>query len=304
MKLFTTRTVLSTVIGAALCSSAYAREDLPNYNALADRALGAAASQSAALSAGKAPAKATAKTRKALAATAQAAPVRVALQRNLVQSAEAVTMNKELGVPSFVWANPQLPAARVSAVKPELQARVAAESYVRKFAPMYGLDRKTLSGAELKNVHDTGKGVIIAKYRQRVNGIEVFAQELNVAMKRDMSLVSLSGSLSPRAAGKEKLDRAQARAGVAKLNANAEFSLSAEKAIGIAFADMGGKLSGQLHAGANQGDYRVYPAVESAGDYVLTDSIRTKPVYFDLRSSLEPAYYVEISAGERGGSNS
>lgn len=304
MKLFTTRTVLSTVIGAALCSSAYAREDLPNYNALADRALGAAASQSAALSAGKAPAKATAKTRKALDATAQAAPVRVALQRNLVQSADAVTMNKELGVPSFVWANPQLPAARVSAVKPELQARVAAESYVRKFAPMYGLDRKTLSGAELKNVHDTGKGVIIAKYRQRVNGIEVFAQELNVAMKRDMSLVSLSGSLSPRAAGKEKLDRAQARAGLAKLNANAEFSLSAEKAIGIAFADMGGKLSGQLHAGANQGDYRVYPAVESAGDYVLTDSIRTKPVYFDLRSSLEPAYYVEISAGERGGSNS
>lgn len=304
MKLFTTRTVLSTVIGAALCSSAYAREDLPNYNALADRALGAAASQSAALSAGKAPAKATAKTRKALAATAQAAPVRVALQRNLVQSADAVTMNKELGVPSFVWANPALPAARVSAVKPELQARVAAESYVRKFAPMYGLDRKTLSGAELKNVHDTGKGVIIAKYRQRVNGIEVFAQELNVAMKRDMSLVSLSGSLSPRAAGKEKLDRAQARAGVAKLNANAEFSLSAEKAIGIAFADMGGKLSGQLHAGANQGDYSVYPVVESAGDYVLTDSIRTKPVYFDLRSSLEPAYYVEISAGERGGSNS
>jgi hypothetical protein len=304
MKLFTTRTVLSTVIGAALCSSAYAREDLPNYNALADRALGAAASQSAALSAGKAPAKATAKTRKALAVTAQAAPVRVALQRNLVQSADAVTMNKELGVPSFVWANPQLPAARVSAVKPELQARVAAESYVRKFAPMYGLDRKTLSGAELKNVHDTGKGVIIAKYRQRVNGIEVFAQELNVAMKRDMSLVSLSGSLSPRAAGKEKLDRAQARAGVTKLNANAEFSLSAEKAIGIAFADMGGKLSGQLHAGANQGDYSVYPVVESAGDYVLTDAIRTKPVYFDLRSSLEPAYYVEISAGERGGSNS
>jgi hypothetical protein len=304
MKLFTTRTVLSTVIGAALCSSAYAREDLPNYNALADRALGAAASQSAALSAGKAPAKATAKTRKALAVTAQAAPVRVALQRNLVQSADAVTMNKELGVPSFVWANPQLPAARVSAVKPELQARVAAESYVRKFAPMYGLDRKTLSGAELKNVHDTGKGVIIAKYRQRVNGIEVFAQELNVAMKRDMSLVSLSGSLSPRAAGKEKLDRVQARAGVAKLNANAEFSLSAEKAIGIAFADMGGKLSGQLHAGANQGDYSVYPVVESAGDYVLTDAIRTKPVYFDLRSSLEPAYYVEISAGERGDTSS
>lgn len=304
MKSFTTRTVLSTLIGAALCSTAYARDDLPNYNALADNALGAAAGKSAALSASTAPTKASAKSRKALAVTAQAAPVRVALQRKLVQSADAVTMNKELGVPSFVWANPKLPAARVSAVKPELQARVAAESYVRQFAPMYGLDRKTLSGAELKNLHDTGKGVIIAKYRQRVNGIEVFAQELNVAMKRDMSLVSLSGSLSPRAAGIEKLERAQARAGVAKRSANAEFSLSAEKAIGIAFADMGGKLSGQLRSTAKKGDYSVYPAVEAVGDYVLTDSIRTKPVYFDLRSSLEPAYYVEISAGERTGSSS
>jgi len=305
MKPSTSRTLLSTFIGAALCGSAYAREDLPNYNALAEQSPDVAGASGASLSAAKASAKVAAKSRKALAVSAQAAPVRVALQRHLVQSADAVTLNHELGVPSFVWANPQLPAARVSAVKPELQARVAAESYVRTFAPMYGLDRKTLSGAELKSVHDTGKGVIIAKYRQRVNGIEVFAQELNVAMKRDMSLVSLSGSLSPRAAGKEKLDRVQqARAGVAKLSANAEFSLSAEKAIGIAFADMGGKLAAPVRATSSQGDYRIYPMVASVGDYVLTDTIRTKPVYFDLRSRLEPAYYVEISAGERSGSSS
>lgn len=300
MKPTASRTLLSTLIGAALCSAAYARDDLPNYNALADKSFDAGAAGAASAAGGG-----KAKARRTISApAAQAAPVRAALRRDLVTSAESISLNQQLGVPSFLWANPDLPAAQVSAIKPELRAQVAAESHLRKFAPLYGLDRKTLSGAELKHLHDTGSGVIIAKYRQRVNGIEVFAQELNVAMKRDMSLVSLSGTLSPRVAGKEKLTRAQtaARAGAAPV-VN-DFALSPEKAIAIAFADMGGTLSGELRRAGGQGDYSLYPAVESAGEYVLTDSVRTKQVYFDLRTRLEPAYYVEISAGERGGSSS
>src|SRR3546814_2408050 len=72
----------------------------------------------------------------------------------------------------------------------------------------------------------------------------------------------------------------------------------------VAFADMGGKLNAPLKASGKQGDYTVYPVTDTVGEYVLTDFIRSKPVYFDLGNTLEPAYYVERSAGERGGSSS
>lgn len=306
MKTGTVRTVISTLIGAALCSSAYAREDLPNYNALADQGADASALSARSLTSSDRAASTKAKKSKA-APSAQAALIQRAVQAKLVADADAVSFNKQMGVPSFVWANPDLSKANVSALKAELQPTAAAREYVRRYAPLYGLDRKTLSGAELKNVHDTGKGVIIAKYRQRVNGVEVFAQELNVAMKRDLSLVSVSGNLSPRAAAKDKLLRLQARKAspqAASRAANAEFALGADKAIAAAFADMGGKLAGALNASGKQGDYTIYPVTDAVGEYVLTDFVRSKPVYFDLGNTLEPAYYVELSAGERGGSSS
>jgi len=302
----TVRTVISTLIGAALCSGAYARDDLPNFNALAEQGADAQSLSAHALDSNTRSASAKAKKSKAV-PSAQAALIQRAVQAKLIAAADAVSFNKQLGVPSFVWANPELRKANVSALKAELQPTAAAREYVSRYAPLYGLDRKTLSGAELKNVHDTGKGVIIAKYRQRVNGVEVFAQELNVAMKRDLSLVSVSGNLSPRAAAKDKLLRVQARKAspqAASRAASAEFALGADKAIAVAFADMGGKLADSLKASGSQGDYTVYPAIASEGEYILTDFVRSKPVYFDLGSTLEPAYYVELSAGERGGSSS
>ena len=305
MKLGTVRTVISTLIGAALCSGAYAREDLPNYNALAEQ--GADAQSLSAHAPSSATRASAAKKKNKAPPSAQAALIQRAVQAKLVADSDAVSFNKQLGVPSFVWANPEQSRANVSALKAELQPTAAAREYVSRYAPLYGLDRKTLSGAELKNVHDTGKGVIIAKYRQRVNGVEVFGQELNVAMKRDLSLVSVSGNLSPRAAAKDKLLRLQTRkasAAAASSAASAEFALGADKAIAAAFADMGGKFSGSLKASGSQGDYSIYPVTDAVGDYVLTDFIRSKPVYFDLGNTLEPAYYVEISAGERGGSSS
>lgn len=305
MQTGTVRTVISTLIGAALCTGAYARDDLPNYNALADQGANAQARSTQALN-GATRSKAT-KSRGKLAPSARAALVQRAVQAKLVAAPEAIAFNQQMGVPSFVWANPDLARANVSALKPELQPKAAARAYVSRYAPLYGLDRKTLSGAELKHLHDTGKGVIIAKYRQRVNGVEVFGQELNVAMKRDLSLVSVSGNLSPRAAAKDKLLRVQARKAspaIAASNANAEFGQGADRAIAIAFADMGGKLTGTLKASGKQGDYTIYPVTDAAGEYVLTDFIRSKPVYFDRGNTLEPAYYVELSAGERGGSSS
>src|ERR1041385_8783483 len=50
--------------------------------------------------------------------------------------------------------------------------------------------------AYVAHVHDTGRGAIIVKYRQRVEGIEVFRAEYNVAMTRDRHVIATSGGLS------------------------------------------------------------------------------------------------------------
>lgn len=305
----TSRTVISTLIGAALCTGAYARDDLPNYNAIADAGKGdlaqslfkAQAATSSAKAEGKAKAR-SAKVAKVMRNEAQAIGRR-AVALGIAASPEEVSLDRYTGTPSFIWANPKLGKPAVFGLKAEAQAPAAAQSWLRKVAPLYGLSGKSMFGAELRYIHDTGKGAIIAKYKQRVDGIEVFAQELNIAMKRDFSLVSVSGGLSPRAAAREKLARVAARNGEA-LSVNREFSLSATRAIEIAFADMGGKLAAAPKLSASKGDYSLYAPVEAVGDYVLTDKMRTKPVFFDLRDRLEPAYYVELSAGERSGSSS
>jgi len=58
---------------------------------------------------------------------------------------------------------------------------------------------KTVSdfgGAYVAHVHDTGRGAIIVKYRQRIDGIEVFRDELNVMMTRDRQVLATAGSLA------------------------------------------------------------------------------------------------------------
>jgi len=64
--------------------------------------------------------------------------------------------------------------------------------------PAFTWGAKTMSvdpTAYVAHVHDTGRGAIIVKYRQRVDGIEVFRSEMNVAMTRDRKVIASSGGL-------------------------------------------------------------------------------------------------------------
>ena len=99
----------------------------------------------------------------------------------------------------------------------------------------YGGDRNVAamsidSTAYVAHVHDTGRGAIIIKYRQRIDGIEVFRNELNVAMTRDRKLLATSGSLAP--------SRARQFAKTAHSN---------DEAIAVAIADLDGGTALENH---------------------------------------------------------
>src|SRR5437764_1978893 len=51
-------------------------------------------------------------------------------------------------------------------------------------------------GAYVSEVHDTGRGAIVTRYRQRIDGIEVFRNELNFVTARDGTPVAISGHLT------------------------------------------------------------------------------------------------------------
>ena len=74
-------------------------------------------------------------------------------------------------------------------------AAASVEDAARHFAAL-----SNDSSAYVAQVHDTGRGAIVVKFRQRIDGIEVFRSELNVAMTRDRKLLAMSGSLSPSGA--------------------------------------------------------------------------------------------------------
>src|SRR5205085_11421803 len=78
----------------------------------------------------------------------------------------------QYGTPSFVWMGNDRSTSAVAAMSSDL------------------------SGAYVAEVHDIGRGPIIIRYRQRIDGIDVFRNELNVVMTRDHNVIAISGHLA------------------------------------------------------------------------------------------------------------
>lgn len=150
------------------------------------------------------------------------APARPPIATTLGGAVTAV--DPQRGVPRFVWTRAAAPASL--AITPALRARratspaaVAALAHVTREAARWGLDAGALAAVEIAHVHDTGRGPIVVKLRQR----DVIRTSLSVIMDRQLGLVALSGSLHPmrriattsRFAARDALDRAFDDAGLA-----------------------------------------------------------------------------------------
>jgi hypothetical protein len=138
----------------------------------------------------------------------------------------------QYGTPSFRW---------VGGAEPAVEAAALADS----------------SGAYVSEVHDIGRGPIIVRYRQRIDGVEVFRNELNVVMRRDRKVIAVSGHLAEHASSAAHIESKSA----------SPFCLSASDAAHVALDE--------LEVGATVS--------------------RTERVWFDLGTSLEPAYYLEAA---------
>ncbi|MDQ3280043.1 MAG: M36 family metallopeptidase [Acidobacteriota bacterium] len=194
-----------------------------------------------------------------------------------------------LGVPTFVWGSQglsKLPANFKRSVKPnKAEAAAAAKAHAANLASNYDLNQADIDNATVRFTHDTGNGPIVTKMQQSINGIEIFREEMNVVMNRNLDLVAVTGYIS------SKNTKGNAHAGGA-LN----FRTATTDAAATALGDVTGSsvTAAQLVASTTRDGYDYY-TVANGTSIVLDEPVRAKKVYFHTADGIEPGYYVEVA---------
>ncbi|MBA6263931.1 MAG: rhombosortase-dependent M36 family metallopeptidase [Colwellia sp.] len=188
----------------------------------------------------------------------------------------------QLGKNTFQWANVKNKAPNIGAISAKHQVAFASEFYLNQLT---GISTVKKSGVQavLASVHDKGVGAKIAKYKQEVNGVEVFNREYNIMMDAEFNLVASSGYLANKTSS-------QGLKSDLYLNAFG----SPIKAIKAAFTDLSGDSSDiNLSVKGTAGKYTKFNA--SSSEKMLGEP-RAKQVFFEQKGQLIPAYYIEVES--------
>lgn len=187
-----------------------------------------------------------------------------------------------LGVPTFMWGSPALSNGNGRPKGPKAtrdEETSAARVHLKNVAAYYDLDAADVDGAEIANTHDTGTGPIITKFRQKIGGIEIFREETNVVMDRNLGLVSVTGYISSK-----------------KTPSKGSFKRSASEAAADAIRDLTGvSISASALIADSSRDGYDFLSLPASSGVRLDQPVRLKKVYYHLEDSLEPAYYVEVN---------
>jgi hypothetical protein len=201
--------------------------------------------------------------------------------------AVVASIDASSGRPTVLWGIQGANAApKALASAPEAAARF----HLLTHASRYGLTPAALATAELKEIHDTGRGGILVSFQQRVNGVALFHNDVKVMMSRDLGLVAIGGNLHPSAVATAK---------------SKAFSVSDVKAVSLALSDLYGAAfqpSDLVDTKQIKAEYRYYglaaTPIVKAQSLHFTRPSRVKKVYFPLPDRIVPAYYLELLSGD------
>ena len=227
----------------------------------------------------------TAGARPSAATRALAARTRASAALNAIAMPRSIDERYE--VPNMLWAT-RLTGANLAALRPAPSSIEAdARRHLGLVSGYYSLQAVDVAEAPLRAIHDTGHGGIVATFTQRVDGIDVFRDEVKVLMDRDHSLLAVSGYIPSRGLA--------ARAGTV-------FKLAADRALDAALADFAGQApaAGARFVEPAEGGYERWDvsAADAAWPAELKPGgpVRVKRVLFHEPDALVPAWYVELMA--------
>ena len=193
------------------------------------------------------------------------------------------TMDSRLGLPTFIWAQrgADVPtqASLVAGAAPS-DPVVVARAYLGGLSSLYRISAQSANEVPLLFSQSLPNGGAIVKFRNHVNGIEVFREDAAVLLGADLKLVAMGGFISGG-------------------DGAAPFAVAPEVAVAVALTDwsFAAGTAALLRAVDTRDGYQHFDlaagTVSSDGSQ-LAIPVRVKPVLFRLPTKLVPAYYVEV----------
>lgn len=188
---------------------------------------------------------------------------------------------------TFVWGGSEQAKPDMSLVLPEHRTNYAANYYLNQLTGFSADSNNDGNKAVLAFTHDLNRGAIVAKYRQQVQGIEVFNKEYNVMMDREYNLVAGSGYFANKTPA----------AKIIGLLAN--FG-SVETAIQKAISDLSkNQANVQLTKTKDSNGYQLFSADNADNGPQVIGEPRAKKVFYDVDGTIVAAYYIEVSLAEK-----
>jgi len=216
---------------------------------------------------------------------------------------QAESYDPELGAAPFMWANEninaksintssspkQVTASYLSSIYPEIVAE-GSDAYLASLKS----SKTPRSIAKLRYLSELSSGAKIAKYIQEIDGKEVFAREFNVLIDANNNPVASSGYLA---------DKLPILSAAQQKSVN---SINEQQAIEYAVANI---LSAPASVVTNElvdftkttpkNGFKNYEIINEFEQVEFANKIRVKPVWFDQRSQLLPAFYIELGGKQK-----
>lgn len=89
--------------------------------------------------------------------------------------------------------------AAAAPLKRSAQAEAIARAAIKANASALVVGRAGINNAKLSEVHDNGKGLVIARFQQQVGELEVFNRQMAVLMDRQLVPKTITGYFAPDA---------------------------------------------------------------------------------------------------------
>jgi hypothetical protein len=188
-------------------------------------------------------------------------------------------IEERLGVPTFVRARGLRGRLTPPVLgDPEQQARQA----LRDIADIYSASAVDVDALRPIDLQKMPSGAVLVRFENRVDGIEVFREQIGVLLDRDGALAAAGGYFIGGGAAQ-----------------GAVFMLDEERALAAALRDFEFEPNTAATVVGTKGDYTLIAiATPSADGATLAAPSRAKRVWFRLPGGLEPAYYVEVQVAD------
>ena len=123
-------------------------------------------------------------------------------QQNVAQltNRPSIKNDSEANIASkiFNWKKANIRNIPINGVQPfKQQQKSTLSSYFKQVSGVK--NRASFRSSDpivAESIHDIGRGAIVAKYQQKIDGIEVFGSTVNIVMNRKNEFINSSGDLS------------------------------------------------------------------------------------------------------------